>query len=177
MRTTGGLIAVLLLAFAGCGDDPAPTAAPNAAPGQGATSQAPQTTAGGEGAAEEAEKPAPKLYGYDRTGKRDPFRSFHWDRISSERDRLAERGPLEQYDLSQLAVVAIVWSNDTTRALVHDPAGLAYIVSKGSRMGKNDGKVVQIDDNLILVKETYYNFLAEKTTRDVELRIRTRQGG
>ena len=166
-----------MLVFAGCGDDSTPMAAQNAAPGQSATSQSPQATAGGEGAAEEVEQPAAELYGYDRTGKRDPFRSFHWDRIRSERDRLAERGPLEQYDLSQLAVVAIVWSNDTTRALVHDPSGRAYIVSQGSRMGKNDGKVVKIDDNLVLVKETYYNFLAEKATRDVELRIRTRQGG
>ncbi len=177
MRATAALIAVVGLALAGCGDDPAPAATPANAPAQGAAPHgdptAAQTGADGERVAQEA----PGVYRYDPTGKRDPFRSFHWDRIRMERDKLAERGPLEQYDLSQLSVVAIVWSNDTARALVEDPAGRAYIVSEGSQMGKNDGKVLKIDDNLILVKETYYNFLAEKTTRDVELRIRTSRGG
>ncbi len=174
MKTVAALITGALLALAGCGDGAQPAAAPAqpAAQPRAAQSQADAADAG----AEAAPQPTP-VYAYDRTGKRDPFRSFHWDRIRLEQDKLAERGPLEQYDLSQLSVVAIVWANDTARALVQDPAGRAYIVSEGSRMGKNDGKVIRIDDNLVLVKETYYNFLAEQSTRDVELRIRTSQGG
>src|SRR5262249_22962894 len=39
-------------------------------------------------------------YTYDPTGKRDPFRSFIWDR--PDKMQIAEAGPLGQFDLSQL---------------------------------------------------------------------------
>ncbi len=119
---------------------------------------------------------APGDYSYDPTGKRDPFRSFHWEQVRANRPK-GERGPLEQFDLSQLSVVAIIWSTNRARALVQDPSGRGYVVSVGDQIGKNDGRVIQIEDNLVLVKESYFNFLAEKSTRDVELRIRTSQGG
>jgi len=48
---------------------------------------------------------------------------------------------------------------------------------KGSRVGKNSGRVIHIGDNLVLVKETYVDFAGEQSTKDVEMRIRRRQGG
>ena len=53
----------------------------------------------------------------------------------------------------------------------------SYIVEEGTRVGKNDGRVIHIGDNLVLVKETYEDFAGERTTKDVELRIRGSQGG
>lgn len=116
-------------------------------------------------------------YTYDRTGLRDPFRSFEWE----ERNRLAldvaERGPLEQYDVNQLSLLAVVWNTGMARALVQDPAGNSYIVGEGTRIGKNDGRVIGIDDNLVVVKETYVDFLGQETTKDIEMRIRRSEGG
>jgi Tfp pilus assembly protein PilP len=114
---------------------------------------------------------------YDRTGMRDPFRSFEWE----ERNRLAldiaERGPLEQFDVNQLSLLAVVWNVGTARALVQDPAGNSYIVGEGTRIGKNEGRVIDIEDNLIIVKETYVDFLGQETTKDIEMRIRRSEGG
>ena len=114
---------------------------------------------------------------YDRTGMRDPFRTFEWE----ERGRQAllgmDRGPLEQYDVNQMSLLAVVWSTGTARALVQDPAGKSYIIGTGTRMGKNDGRVVDIDDNLVVVKETYVDFLGQETTKDIEMRIRRSEGG
>ena len=110
---------------------------------------------------------------YQARGRRDPFRSAFW--VQAIRD--TPRGPLEQYELGQLAVSAIVWETDRPRALVADPTGSAYVVREGSKVGKNDGLVIHIGDNLVLVKETYIDFAGEQSTKDVELRIRTRQGG
>lgn len=110
---------------------------------------------------------------YQARGRRDPFRSAFW--VQPIRD--TPRGPLEQYELGQLAVSAIVWETDRPRALVADPTGSAYVVREGSKVGKNDGLVIHIGDNLVLVKETYIDFAGEQSTKDVELRIRTRQGG
>jgi hypothetical protein len=115
-------------------------------------------------------------YVYDPTGKRDPFRNFKWERP----DRLRERevtGPLEQFDLSQLSLVAVVWKTGNARALIQDPSGSSYIVAEGARIGKNEGFVTAIDDNLVRVKETYVDFLGRETTKDIELRMRGNEGG
>ena len=46
------------------------------------------------------------------------------------------RGPLEQFDLAQLALVAVVWNTGTPRALVADPSGETYIVAEGAASGR-----------------------------------------
>jgi type IV pilus assembly protein PilP len=115
---------------------------------------------------------------YDRTGLRDPFRSFEWER--REMELAAEDmvgGPLEQFDVSQLSVIAVVWKTGSARALVEDPGGQSYIIGKGTRIGKNDGRVTEIDDNLVVVNETYEDYLGKVTKKDIEMRIRRSEGG
>jgi type IV pilus assembly protein PilP len=111
---------------------------------------------------------------YDRIGKTDPFRSFEWERLEISDPR---GGPLEQFDVSQLSVVAVVWKTGNAKALVQDPSGQGYIVGMGTRVGKNEGLVTQIDDNLVVVKETYEDFLGNVTKKDIEMRIRGSEGG
>ncbi len=86
-------------------------------------------------------------------------------------------GPLEQFDVSQLSIVAVVWNTGSMRALVEDPAGHSYIIGKGTRIGKNDGTVTEIDDNLVVVNETYEDYLGNVTKKDIEMRIRRSEGG
>ena len=113
---------------------------------------------------------------YDPVGKRDPFRSFILDRLNELEDGV--KGPLEQYDLNQLGVVGIVWHAERRRALIEDPSGRGYVVQEGTAVGKNDGHVTRIDDNLVIVRETYVDYVGEKTTKDIPMRVRPkRQGG
>jgi hypothetical protein len=115
-------------------------------------------------------------YEYDATDKRDPFRSF----IEEQEQRLAaaERGPLEQFDLSQLTVVAVVWGTERPRALVEDPSGRGYVVQVGTPIGKNDGLVTGIGDNAVKVREVYVDYLGAQTSKEIEMRTRsTTQGG
>ena len=114
-------------------------------------------------------------YVYDSTGKRDPFRNFKWERPDRLRKDLT--GPLEQFDLSQLEVVAVVWKTGNARALVQDPSGMSYIVAEGARLGKNEGTIIAIKDNEVRVKETYVDFLGRETTKDIDLRMRGSEGG
>ena len=125
------------------------------------------------GVVETAQGPVEIDFVYDVRGKKDPFRSVFWVVEAVH----APRGPLEQYELGQLAVAAIVWETDRPRALIADPSGSAYLVKEGSKIGKNEGLVIHIGDNLVLVKETYIDFAGEQSTQDVEMRIRTSQGG
>lgn len=115
-------------------------------------------------------------YVYDSTEKRDPFRNFKWDR-PDRFETSADAGPLEQFDVGQLSLVAVVWKTGKARALVQDPSGESYIVAEGARMGKNEGRVISIEDNLVLVKETYVDFLGQRTTKDIEMRMRRNEGG
>jgi type IV pilus assembly protein PilP len=114
-------------------------------------------------------------YFYDPRGKRDPFRSFQL--VDDNRPDVKEFGPLEDFELGQLELSAVIWDANNPRALILDPGGRAYIVREGSQIGKNSGQIIHIGDNLVLVKETYENLAGEKTTKDVELRIRLSQGG
>lgn len=134
--------------------------------------------------AQDATKPADgsglvssgELFAYDPTGKRDPFRSFVLDEAARRSEH--ERGPLEQFDLSQLTLVAVVWGTQRPRALVTDPSGRGYVVQEGTPIGKNEGQVIRISDNSLLVRETYVDYLGEATSKEIEMRVRSKaQGG
>ena len=115
------------------------------------------------------------VYAYHPEGRRDPFRSMLFELEDAEDDR--PRAPLEQFELGQISLTGVVWSADQPRALVSDPEGRSFVVRTGSRVGKNEGRVVRIADNMVLVQETYVNFAGDKTTKNVELRMRRSQGG
>jgi type IV pilus assembly protein PilP len=74
-------------------------------------------------------------YSYDPTGKRDPFRSFIWDR-PDKMQAIAEAGPLGQFDLSQLEVVAVVWRTGNARALVEDRRASRTSSARARRSGR-----------------------------------------
>jgi type IV pilus assembly protein PilP len=126
------------------------------------------------GAEEAAYADVDQDYFYDPRNKRDPFRSY---RFVGESAAEKSFGPLGDFELGQLELSAVIWDATNPRALILDPGGRSYIVREGSQIGKNSGQVIHIGDNLVLVKETYENFAGERTTKDVELRIRLSQGG
>jgi len=115
-------------------------------------------------------------YVYDPTGKRDPFHSFVLEAIAMEQEN-GDRGPLELFDLSQLRLVAVVVSPSNPHGLVYDPSGKGYIVGLGTAIGKKNGKIIEIDDDVMVVQETYVDFSGTRTARNVELKIRHSEGG
>ena len=116
-------------------------------------------------------------FSYDPNGRRDPFRSYEWEYMKRELADASEVGPLEQFDLAQLSLVGIVWNVGRARALVQDPSGMSYVIAQGARMGKNEGLVLRIDDNLVVVRERYVDLYGNESTQDVEMRIRASDGG
>jgi len=114
-------------------------------------------------------------FAYDATGRRDPFRSFILDRLHE--DESETKGPLEEYDLVQLQVAGLVWKAEKRRALVIDPSGQGYVVQEGDKIGKNNGRVLEIGDSSMRVREEYVDFHGEATTKEIDMRIRQSQGG
>lgn len=188
MRITAMALALALLGLVGCGSD-APTGPTTQDFNEARQQLADKLARGGKKKTAPARRPEPREseevgfaavergYRYDAKGKRDPFRSFEWEQLKLELSDVDMRGPLEQFDVNQLTVVGVVWNNHNARALVQDPSGMSYIIGEGTRIGKNDGKVTQINDNLVMVRETYVDFLGEETTKVVEMRIRPTEGG
>jgi Tfp pilus assembly protein PilP len=111
---------------------------------------------------------------YQHEGRRDPFRSFQYEELTHADSQV---GPLADYELSQLDVVAVVWDTKKARALIADPGGRAFVLHEGSQVGKNRGRVVAISDSSVSVRETYVDFEGQQSTKDVEMRIRGNQEG
>ena len=153
---SGFALAVAVAVAAACGGGE--KADPNAA------KPAPQKVAKAEAAA-----PTAAAYHYDPTDKVDPFKSYIKRQITL--DSTAEASPLERFDLSQLVVMGIIWGVDEPRALVRDPTGKGYIVRAGTPIGKNKGRILRIEDNKVVVKETYLDHLDRATTKEVELEL------
>jgi Tfp pilus assembly protein PilP len=188
VRIRATAFAIVLLALPGCQDDG--PVGPTTQDFQAARKELAAKVATGKRkppvAAVQATPPQPHGPGfasmsgaihYDAAGRRDPFRSFEWEQLKLELSDADARGPLDQFDVNQLSVVGVVWQASNVRALIQDPSGMSYIVAKGTKIGKNDGRVTRIDDNLVVVKETYVDFSGEETTKDIEMRIRATEGG
>jgi type IV pilus assembly protein PilP len=86
------------------------------------------------------------------------------------------KGPLEKMDLAQVRLVAIVVAGENTRALVEDTAGLGYIISVGTKIGKNGGKVIQILPDTVEVEEPTKTLKGEKKTKVSSLKLPRTEG-
>ena len=165
MRATIAILAIVLLTgLAACSDPVAPN---RGGPGPRVAPASVQVTQ------DDGIDPLFADYRYNPEGKPDPFRSFI--RVSLDSDSVTS--PLERFDLSQLRVTGILWGREEPRALIRDPAGKAYVVAVGTSIGKNKGRVVRIEDNRVMVKETYVDFRDRATTKEIEMNLYQAQGG
>jgi len=100
---------------------------------------------------------------YDQTGRRDPFRPYVESHDSSLPS--GEITPLQQYELSQLRLVAIITDESNSpgsRAVVEDSSGLGYIVRVGTPIGRASGRVTAIERDRLVVEEWPSNVFGEQ---------------
>jgi type IV pilus assembly protein PilP len=157
-------LATLFLLF-GCSEEaPAP---PPAEP-QKVAAPAPPVEA--SPSAPEAAAPPPPKYVYNPSGRRDPFEPLTMVRKSVAREDVPLT-PLQTYDLGQLRLIGVIVGKGEPRAMVSAPDGKSYILKKGIKIGKNDGVVVGIKPEAVLVEERYYDFsgIMRKTTESIQL--------
>ena len=120
-----------------------------------------------------AESPRP-VVATDRTDRRDPFRP---PRLGAGTTAALEgKGtPLERYELGQLRLVAVIYGNTQSRAVVEDDQGLGYIVKQGTRIGPNGGEVASIDRGRMVVREMYVDFYGERRPTETVLEMKTQE--
>ena len=110
-------------------------------------------------------------YVYDSTGKPDPFRPFILEASRPKEAAKKPLHPLQQYDLSQLNLVGIIWQVQDPRAILQDSTGKGYIVTKGTLVGKNDGIVSEISESEVVVTEKYTNALGETNIKNISIAL------
>ena len=92
-------------------------------------------------------------YSYNPIGKRDPFRSF--TSIEVVRPDRIVASELQNWELDQLLLVAILWGIDEPVAMVEDPKGKGHIIHHGDLIGKKWGRVTQIKSDEVVVTEEF----------------------
>lgn len=113
------------------------------------------------------------LYFYDPTNKVDPFKSFIAVREELEEKEAREkpRTYLETLDISQLTISAIIVTSGGNWALVRDSKGDGHVIRVGTPMGKKGGKVTEILEKKVVVREHYKDIRGRKIVRDRIIRL------
>ncbi|WII73421.1 pilus assembly protein PilP [Bdellovibrio sp. 22V] len=98
-------------------------------------------------------------YIYDPTGKRDPFKPFRTVRpVAIDPAKPMEKvEPLQRWELDRLQVVGILWDVRTPRAMIRDPDGAVFTVTKNAKIGRAEGYVAVIREGEVVVVETRYD--------------------
>jgi type IV pilus assembly protein PilP len=113
-------------------------------------------------------------YRYSPVGKRDPFRSYFGDPASMVQERKIV-SELQNFDVSDLRLTAIIWGITEPRVIMVSPDGKSHIVRTGSFVGKNWGKISRILPDKIEIIETYKDPLGRKIINKlyIELPVKT----
>jgi type IV pilus assembly protein PilP len=108
---------------------------------------------------------------YDARGKIDPFEPMFKEKpvsVMKKKKRIPQM-PLERIDLSQLKLVGIMLSENGNKALMEESSGKGYVVSKGTYVGVNSGKVIQIKKDRIVIEEEFEDVFGKTKLRRREL--------
>ncbi len=129
---------------------------------------------------------SPVDYHYVAAGKPDPFKPFFRTEmkkgIRSKSNTVKKRPescdtPLECMDVGQLTLVGIVLQPDgDALAMAQDASGIGYTLRIGTRIGYNDGKVVSITRDRVIVKEKVEDLRGKPTFRDRTLYLHPEEG-
>jgi type IV pilus assembly protein PilP len=155
--------------FSGCGGESPPPAktpvtAPQVKPEQ---KQVPSTMPTTQEAAPSA-KVVDENYAYDPEGRPDPFKSILLTGTAKKQQFLP---PLQQREVEEMKVIAIVWGGLGQSAMLQTPDGKGYTVRVGTRVGPNHGVVKKITPRAVIVDERFTDVFGETKTREVVLEL------
>lgn len=109
-------------------------------------------------------------YRYSAVGKKDPFRSYFGDMASLTKEKKIV-SELQNFDISDLRITAIIWGVTEPRVVIVAPDGKSYVVKAGSFIGKNWGKISRILPDKIEIVETYKDPLGRKILNRLYLEL------
>ena len=110
-------------------------------------------------------------YMYEQKGRRDPFVSLV--QVAKEKPkRLRGAKPIENFDVDEIKLIAILWNNKQYFALITLPDGKSYTIRKGTTLGLYGGKVEEITRDSVLIREHVKDYRGQLKTKDTILKLR-----
>ena len=79
--------------------------------------------------------------------------------------------PLEKIGLNQIRLVAVIIMKNRQIAMVEEANGKGYEVGVGTYIGKNQGKVSEIKDSSIVIKELVKDYKGKLKERVQEIKL------
>ena len=124
-----------------------------------------------EPAAEKGTEETP--YSYDPANKVDPFKSFITVReeLQEKEARKKPRTYLETLDLSQLTISAIMLTKTEDWALARDSKGDGHVIKVGTPIGRRGGRVTEIHEDKVVVREYFKDIRGREKSRDSLLKL------
>ena len=159
--------------LAGCLEDESST---TGAQSQAVAAKPPAQAAPPPPVAVEPEVKPEEVFLYTSEGRRDPFVSLTQIRQPVDSGDEEPATPLQSFDIAQFRLVGVIVGKGLPKALVLAPDGKSYVLAKGVKIGKNNGVVINITSDAVLVKETYYDFSDNIIENILEITVPKREG-
>lgn len=119
---------------------------------------------------QEEPKVEKEIYNYDPQGRRDPFLSL----IQEAKEKPRKRGatPIENFDVSEIKLIAIAWDSQQYYAMITLPDNKSYTVRKGVVLGLYGGRVEGITRDSVIIREAVKDYKGQIKTKDTILKLR-----
>jgi len=113
---------------------------------------------------------------YDAQGKIDPFLPLIQEKTEEPQPVIDDNPqriltPLEKIELSQIRLVAVIVMEKKRIAMVEEATGKGYEVSIGTLIGKNQGRVTEINDSSITITELVKDFKGKLKEQTQEIKL------
>ena len=130
-----------------------------------------------QGVAPKAEAKADEAasYAYNPKGKIDPFKPFLNLEVAkvgvNKPKKAVPRTPLMEFGLDQIKMTGIAHGSEKRVAMIEDPKGKGYIISEGTLLGHNGGRVVQILPDRMVVEEKVMDAKGKNKTQRIVIKL------
>lgn len=122
-----------------------------------------------------------EMFVYKSDGAKDPFKTWKSEVVPVSTAAADNSGPrptadrvkeeLEAFPLDTLRMMGILELKGTRWALVKASDGIVYRVKKGNYMGQNHGKILDVEDDKVVLREIVPNGLGGWEERSASLTL------
>lgn len=137
--------------------------------------------AGGAQATEIKPAATSASYKYNPLGKPDPFKPFVDQELAAKKKKEEAKplplSPLQRESIEQFKLVGISGDEKSRRAVVQDARGKVYSISPGMYIGLNNGKIVAILADRMVIEEQMKTPAGKKTKPNrITVKLRREEG-
>lgn len=115
-------------------------------------------------------------FSYNPTGYRDPFDSLVKVKKVSLEIPEEQLTPLQRVSISDMRLEGVILLGKKVVAHVITPDGKAHIVTVGTPMGRNRGKIKRILSDRVIVEEQFEDYMGNRIKQETVLKLREEEG-